>query len=306
MRDNMVPGAGCMLISRGLGVAIAASFSGLASTSHAQTYEGARLLGFADAQRALASANDSIYVNPAGMAMGRLYSLELGYFDDLLGSDRRFNASVVDSQAGPIAGGLAYTYSTRRPDDPSSPDQRLQGHRAELSLASRFAESAAVGTTVRYLSFDTKVGDETVEGRGFSGIQIDVGIQWRMPQGISIGLVGYNLRKSDRPEMPISWGAGLGWQTEVFSVEADVRYNAQKGEPRYSFGAGLVLSEVILLRGGGTFDYVSKTWAISAGAGVAVERIALDVGFRQRLGDRVLEGYGDERVFGTSVRMSMF
>ena len=295
-----------MLRPRGLSTLAAAAVWVSSSAAGAQTYEGARLLGFADARRALATANDSIYVNPAGMAMGRLYSLELGYFDDLLGSDRRFNASVVDSQAGPLAGGLAYTYSKRRPDDAASPDQRLQGHRAELSLAKRIAESAAIGATVRYLSFESTVGDQSVEESGFSAIQFDVGIQWRLSQGLSLGLVGYNLTNSDRPEMPISWGAGIGWQSGVLSLEADVRYNAQVGEPRYSFAGGVVLGESLLLRGGGTFDYASRTWAISAGAGVNVERIAFDIGFRQRLGDRVLEGYGDERVFGVSVRMMVF
>ena len=277
-----------------------------AFTADAQTYEGPRLLGFADARRALASANDSIYVNPAGMAMARLYSLELGYFDDLLGSDRRFNASVVDSQAGPVAGGLAYTYSNRRPDDAASREQRLQGHRAELSLASRISESAAIGATIRYLSFDTTDGNQTIAGAGFSGLQFDVGIQWRLSEGLSLGLVGYNLTHSERPEMPISWGAGIGWQGGVLSLEADVRYDAQVGEPRYSFAAGAVLFEMLLLRGGGMFDYASKTWAISAGAGVSADRIMLDIGFRQRLGDRVLDGYGDARVFGASVRMVVF
>ena len=67
--------------------------------------------------RGLATGNDSIYVNPAGLAMAKIYSIELGYLDDLLGSDRRFNASIVDSQAGPVAGGFAYTYTKRAPDD---------------------------------------------------------------------------------------------------------------------------------------------------------------------------------------------
>lgn len=279
---------------------------GVPAAVHAQTYEGPRLLGFADAQRALASGNDSIYANPAGMATGRLYSIELGYFDDLLGSDRRFNASVVDSQAGPVAGGLAYTYSTRRPDDvPTTSDQRLEGHRVELSLASPLGANAALGTTVRYLTYDRS------DGNGFSGFQMDAGVQWRLWQGLSLGLVGYNLTNSDRPEMPISWGAGLGWQSQFFSLEADIRYNAQRGEPRYSFAGEVVLFEIVLLRGGGLFDYASKTWAISAGAGISVDKFALDVGFRQRLGGGMLEGdvldgYGDARVFGASVRMYIF
>lgn len=309
MQQTPVPGTMRMIRSGGSSTGLSAiavvAVWAASSRADAQTYEGARLLGFANARRALASANDAIYVNPAGTAMARLYSLELGYVDDLLGSDRRFNASVVDSQAGPVAGGLAYTYASRRAGEVASPDRRLEGHRAELSMATLVSEAAAVGATVRYLSFDVTEGDRNVAGAGFSGLQLDIGIQGRLWQGLSLGLVGYNLNKSDRPEMPLSWGAGIGWQSEVLSLEADVRYSAQVGALRYSFAAGVALFEMLLLRAGGTYDNASKTWAISGGAGLSLERIALDIGFRRCLGDRGLEGYGDERVFGASLRMMM-
>src|SRR5438477_564148 len=84
---------------------------------------------------------------PARIALGAVYSLELGYLDDARGSDRRFNASIIDSQAGPLAGGVAYTYSKRRPDDMPSGEDRLVGHRLELSLATKVAENASLGMT---------------------------------------------------------------------------------------------------------------------------------------------------------------
>ena len=276
---------------------------GAAGPARAQSYEGARLLGFAEAQRALATGNDAIYVNPAGLAMAQVYSVELGYLDDLLGSDRRFNASIVDSQAGPVAAGLAYTYSKRAPDAAEGSEQRLEGHRTELSLAMLVAETAAIGVTARYITFDRKDGEEHLPDEDFKSFQIDAGVQWRVWEGLSLGLAGYNLTNSERPELPIAWGAGLGWQAEWFSLEGDVRYNAQKGKPSYSLAVGFIIAELIPIRLGATYDYGNQAWSISAGAGFVVDRFGLDVGFRQRIkGDDLLE-YGDERILGAAMRI---
>lgn len=269
----------------------------------AQTYEGARLLGFADSQRALASDNNAIYVNPAGLAMSQFYSVELGYFDDFEGTDRRFNASIVDSQAGPIAGGLAYTYTTRRPDGVADDSpRRFDGHRVELALATLLAENVSFGVNNRYVAFNRRPDADADPDTSFQVFQIDAGLQWRLTEGLAVGLAGYNLNKSDRPEMPISWGAGLGYQAPWFAVEFDVRYNAQVGKPRFSGALEAILAEVVLLRGGAAYDRLDDSWAISAGAGFFVERFGIDVGYRQRLTGDELRDYGSERIFGISMR----
>lgn len=274
--------------------------------AEAQNYEGARLLGFAEAQRALARGNDAIYVNPAGLALANLYSVELGYVDDLLGSDRRFNASIVDSQAGAVAAGLAYTYSDRAEDEFEGTERRLEGHRTELSLATRLAQSAALGVSIRYLTYERREGEEELPEDDLKSVQVDIGFQWQIWEGLSLGVVGYNLTKSDDPELPIGWGAGLGYQMEWFSIEADVRYNAQVGHPAYSLAAGLVLWDQFPLRFGATYDYGADIWSISGGAGVVFDRFGLDVGFRQRLSGADLQDYGDERVLAAAMRVFFF
>lgn len=278
----------------------------VAGPAAAQTYEGARLLGLSDAQRALGTGNDAIYVNPAGLALGQVYSVELGYMDDLLGSDRRFNASIVDSQAGPISAGLAYTYTKRRPDAVEDSDQRLEGHRTELALATRIGDSFALGITARYLTFDRKKGEEDLPDEDFSSFQVDAGIQWRIYEGLAVGLAGYNLTNSDRPEVPISWGAGVGWQGGSFSIEGDVRYNAQQGRPRYSLGGGFILADIIPIRAGFSYDYGTEVWAVSAGAGLVIDNFGFDVGFRQRLNGEDLDDYGDERILAVAARFLFF
>lgn len=289
-----------------LGSALGILFASPAAV-FAQTYEGAQMIGFAESIRALGTSNDAIYVNPAGIALGGTYSLEIGYLDDFRGSDRRLNASIIDSQAGPVAAGLAYTYTRRRPDDLPEANERLEGHRAELALAGRVAETAAIGLSVRYLTFDRR--DPFTEARnddGFSALTLDAGLQWRIWQGLAIGLVGYNLTNSDRPELPISWGAGVGYLYDAFSIEADVRYNAQIGNPRYSLGAGYVVAQSFPVRAGVAYDRDTKEWDLSVGVGVALERIGIDIAYRQTVNPNGSASDRDARIFAAALRAIFF
>jgi hypothetical protein len=286
----------------------ALAFGAFAPSAYAQgqTFEGARLLGLAESQRALTTQNDSIYLNPAGLALGSIYSAELGYLDDFKGTDRRFNASIIDSQAGPIAGGLAYTYSRLRPAGFTTVEDRLRYHRFDVSLATRVAESASIGLTARYLIFDRYLGDTKLEGAGYNIFTIDAGIQWRIVQGLSLGVSGYNLTNSKRPEIPISWGAGLGYQLGTFSIEGDVRYNAQKGKALYSLGAGYVIADTVPLRAGVSYDLLTESFAISGGLGFILDRFSIDLGFRQRLSGDTPAGEEQPRLFAVCLRGAFF
>ena len=270
----------------------------------AQVVDSARLIGLSDAQRALGNTNDAIYVNPAGLALGRAYSIEAGYLDDIRGSDRRFNASIVDSQAGPVAGGIGYTYSSRRPDDVAAGEERLKGHRLDLSAATRLAEGLAIGMTTRYLRYGRKEGD--VEQEGFDVFTMDVGLQWRLAESLSMGLVGYNLTNNERKELPIGWGAGIGYVLGAFSIESDIRYNAQIGEPRYSAGAGFVIGNLVPLRAGFSYDRADRSIAVSGGLGLTSDRFAVDVGYRQRVSGDFVEDDDDQRILGVSIRTRAF
>jgi hypothetical protein len=299
---------GCGL-GKGLGIGLTLAGIGAIATpafaqgqATAQTFEGARLLGLAEAQRALTSQNDSIYLNPAGLAMGSIYSVELGAFDDLHGSDRRFNASIVDSQAGPIAGGLAYTYTKRRPEDWASLDDQLRYHRFDVALATKVADTAAIGITGRYLIFNRSSSDPTLDGQGFNVLTLDAGVQWHVVQGLALGIAGYNLTNSSHPEVPISFGGGLGYAIGAFSIEGDLRYNAKVGKALYSAGAGYVLADTVPLRAGVAYDAMTQSVSISAGLGFIVDRFAIDLGFRQRLTGTTGVGEDQPRIFGVALR----
>lgn len=272
----------------------------------AQGYEGPRLLGVAEAQRALVVGNDAIYVNPAGLALAQIYSVEIGYMDDLLGSDRRLNASVVDGQSGPLAGGFAYTYTKRAPDAAEGGTARLEGHRTEMVLATRIADTAAIGVTGRYVTFERREGEEDLPDDNFKSFQIDAGFQWQIWQGLSIGVAGYNLTKSEDEQFPLRWGGGIGYRSEWFSLETDVRFNSAKSKPDYSVGGEVIIANFVALRAGTTYSESADTWSISGGVGIVIDRLSIDVGYRQRLKGEDLVDYGDERIFGAGLRLMVF
>ncbi|MCK6550007.1 hypothetical protein L6R52_29505 [Myxococcota bacterium] len=269
----------------------------------AQSFEGARLIGHGGAQRALTNANDAIYINPAGLALGALYSVELGYLDDLRSSERRFNASIADSQAGPLAGGLAYTYTRLRPEGESD-EAVLVGHRVDVSLATLVAEGAAIGVTARYLNLNVKEGDVPVDGAKLSTFTLDAGVQWRIGGGFSLGAAGYNLTNNERSELPVGWGAGIGYGVEAFSIEGDVRYNAQIGKAAYTGTAGYVISQLVPIRAAVTYDLANERVTVSGGIGFITQRFVADLGYQQIV--NAADGEDDARIAGLSLRGMFF
>ena len=307
-------------LGAGLAAGLAATFAafGPPRTAQAQelepafegarlmSFEGARLLSYAGALRALSTSNDAIYLNPAGLALSNIYSIEGNFLDDLRGRQRFFNASVMDSQAGPVAGGLAYTYMTRTVGvDPQGAEYTLEGHRAELSVATKVAETVAIGVTGRYLNFTAKHGEADDPARAIDIFTIDAGLQWRSQSGFCLGLAAYNLTKPDYREVPISWGAGLGFEAEGFAIEADIRYNARIGKAAFSGAVAYAFGGVVPIRLGGSYDLASQSASISAGIGYQTKEFSADFGFRQR----VSEGrYGPDdldgaRMIGLSLRL---
>lgn len=282
-------------------LAVVASVSVAAAQGSVSTefFEGARSMSVAGASRALGTTNDAIYVNPAGMVFSKVYSIEAGYLDDLHGQERTFNSSVMDTQAGPVAAGLGYNFIDRN----LAGDLNQVVHRGDLAIAARAHDQIGIGVTLRYQDVAEAIGDETIEGGGYNIFTLDAGVAWQSDFGLSLGLAGYNLTNSDRPEFPISWGAGIGFGYDWFSIEGDIRYNAQKGRPRFAGGAGVLIYDMIPIRAGVAYDRLDESVHIAIGVGYQQENVALDVTWRQRVvhGDLPDDALGD-RMLALAVR----
>lgn len=256
----------------------------VAFPAQAQQFEGARLLSTAGSQRSLVTGNDAIFINPAGLALSKTISVEANAQDDLSGYETMFAGSIVDSLAGPVAGGTSYVYTDRNFGDFNGAGDRKQlTHQFDVSLATKVADTAAIGVTGRWYRLREKVGDVKLEDLGFDKFTVDVGFQWQSQMGLSLGLAAYNLTNPKERQTPISWGGGLGYQREVFSVVADIRYNAQIGKPRFSGAGTLLIADVIPLRFGVSYDRADRAVIVAGGVGYQQGNFGADIGYRHRV-----------------------
>ena len=122
-----------------------------------------RSLAMGGAHRALGTSNDTLQLNPAGLAIQTRYAIELHYAWSEKFKESRANASAVDSKSGPVAGGLGYELLK----------SELEGyeknlHRVSLGMAYRVGDMFALGTTVHYIEGSRTNNSETEDIREFS------------------------------------------------------------------------------------------------------------------------------------------
>jgi hypothetical protein len=256
-------------------------------------------MGIGGAGRALVTGNDALNLNPAGLAWAKLYSLEASVRDDLRGSDTWINVSIIDSQAGPIAGGISYTYIDRLGPDGA---KTQLGHQIDLALATRLSESMSMGLTARYLKGDENDGDSE-----YQLFTIDAGYQWRLAQGLSLGLTAYNVTNTEQSTAPITYGGGLSYAADSFGISADMYYNAQSDKPKYLAGLAYLLGYNFPLRAGVTYDGLDESIFVSGGIGYQDEGLSADLAYRQRVekGLSMTDDSGD-RQLAFSVRLTFF
>ncbi|NJK88955.1 MAG: hypothetical protein HC923_05805 [Myxococcales bacterium] len=212
---------------------------------------------------------------------------------------------MTDGQAGPIAGGIAYTFGASRPLSSRDRSERLEGHRIEGGLAVRFSETAAVGLALRGMFFDLERDGDRVDD-AFDLVTFDAGLQWKVSPNVSVAVVGRNLTDTDRPEVAPEVGGGIAFGSESFAIELDGVYDAIVQNAELELGVAAVLAKTVPLRIGASYDFEQREVGISGGIGVQVEGFGLDVAYTQRVND-IDDGLDDdERLFVTSMRVVLF
>lgn len=182
----------CWAAVRPLLVAVVLTLSAGAS---AQDFVGARALSLAEAYRATATGNDAIYFNPAGLVVIPRYSPELHYQLDLVDDQHQIDASVVDSKTSKVAAGLGYTFDGRLQTKRFS-----QQHTATLALAFPvFDRLLSVGAGLKYVNVS-----DAILGNYLNALSADVGTLSRLPFGLSLAAVGYNLIPIQSARVPLS------------------------------------------------------------------------------------------------------
>jgi len=218
----------------------------LGAASVFDEFHGVRSTAMGGANCGLGTSNDTLYLNPAGMAVMRRYAVELNYaysgFDDLT----NLNVSVVDSKSSPVAGGLAYTHER---GDPRGADPSL--HRIYMATAYPISDAFAVGLSghnIRGTFVDNGVRRDVAL---YSG---DVGIITRLGQGIGLGVSAHNVVRTDLNRMtPLTFAGGVGWDSSPLAVAADFELDVHDAKHKlqtYRAGAEYLVGSTFPIRAG--------------------------------------------------------
>ncbi|HTP49270.1 MAG TPA: hypothetical protein VMK42_01120 [Anaeromyxobacteraceae bacterium] len=231
------------------------------------------------AYRGLAAGNDGIFYNPAALAARNHFEIDVQGLVAQDGSDTTasiFSGSVVDSTAGPVTGGFAYSYVKTLGYAPRG----FFGGGTNLALATPLGKTFFIGATLNYL-------DLTSSARNVNAVNLTTGLFWQVAKVVSLGAVGYNLINTYHPDLtPIAFGTGAAvGPDDTFHLTADF-YREWGTAVRnvWSAGGEAFLFSVAAIRAGWTFDPGRSTQWWSAGLGFSVSGFGMDFAYRQAFG----------------------
>ncbi len=265
------------------------------------TIQSPREMAFGGAQTALGTSTTALYNNPANLPLSSVYHFEgLAAFSP---EARRqsYGGAVVDSSTAKLAGGLAGTLNALDPDGI---------HRTwtdvRLGIAYPLGDRFSVGGTLRYLRgnqgvttgplggttgpFTALTGTNDLASDGLSGgpivnvMTFDAGMTIIPAEGFRIGAVGHNLTNPGNGLAPTTFQGGLGYTTDLFSVETDAMadfttYKSTAG--RYMAGGELFLGGHVPLRAGYRYDDGTRTHSVSGGLGYIASQWSFEASVRQ-------------------------
>lgn len=265
-----------------------------ATDAKAFDIETTRTLALAGASRSHCPSNAALYLNPAGLSLGRVYHVETLYEYVPTSNGHVVGASVVDSVTSTLAMGLSFNYVTWDPDG-----QDRSEYDVRLSAAYYLANTFAIGLTLKYLFADQEgqgpLGPSVMASNGedlLNTVTLDVGAIITIRNMFNIGVVGYNLTNTESSAAPISLGTALSLQIRSFVVVADVLLDfatRQDLSVRVMGGAEYFLANHYPIRLGYRYDDGRSSHAISAGFGYVSTSWAIEISLRQDVAAEDLE-----------------
>lgn len=238
-------------------------------------------MGGADA--AIATSNDALVTNPAGLAQHQRYHFELDGAVDSRFPAQGVMASVVDSKSTPVASGILFSRWAS-----GQPAGRAEGWL--LGLAYAYPTGAFfLGGETKYLRFHTPDGLVQKFAQ-------DIGLLARRGS-FSYAAVVQNISFSSLgPLFPLTTTAAVAWGSDTdWHLALDYKANLSDTsniKNRFDGGLEYLLEQSIALRVGGTYDATNKLAWFTAGVGILAEVGGVHLTFRRRIEggfDQVLE-----------------
>jgi hypothetical protein len=237
-----------------------------------------RATAMGGAHSAVVTGNDALFSNPAGLAQGRKYHLEVDGLLDARFPATSFTASITDSSTGPMATGLFWQRWG------SGKEQgRASGWLAGLGYSYQ-AGSLLFGGVTKYLRFNTPLMDDAPDGTVHQFMQ-DFGLLARRGT-FSWALVMQNISTTPHPLFPLTGTAGVAWGADASSHFAfDYKVDLHDVDHvKHKIAAGYeMLVDAFALRAGGTYDASNSIWWFSVGLGLLTEKGGAQIVYRRRL-----------------------
>lgn len=266
--------------------------------------ETARTAALGGALRAFSNSIEALQNNPANLAATRVYHIA-GLAQFWSGANRQsYGLAIVDSvvSRSRLAGGLSVNWLFQ---DPEGVDRRALD--ARFALAFPVSDKLLVGASGRYLDLSQ---DGFPRGRnllppsaassGLAGesivqeITFDAGLTIRPTPNLAVSLVGNNLTDPDHSLLPLIFGAGAGFGSDLFTIEVDLAGDFTTYESTKLRGMGgveFLAAGQYPLRLGYRYDEGQGSHALSGGAGYAAREFAFDVSLRRIFGDDAATAY---------------
>jgi hypothetical protein len=245
-----------------------------------------------EALNALGVSTAAMYLNPANLAMARVYHLEAlaAYSPDA--QRQTYALAIVDSllSSTKLSGGLAGAYSRM---DPSGIDRTWTDVRAGLALP--FGDHFSFGLAGRWLRVQQAVASGpfglspassgTPNGPLFDRLTVDAGATVSLGD-FRIAAVGHNLTFPNTALAPTTGTAGIGYFSQSFALEVDGLMDFTtwpKPRGRVMAGGELFLADRYAVRAGWRYDAGTQVNTASLGLGYIDPRWSTEVGLSRDL-----------------------
>jgi hypothetical protein len=267
------------------------------STSPEQAYDqgevpNPRAVGMGGALNALGVSTASLFLDPANMALARVYHLEALAAYAPEAKRQTYGFAIVDSvlNSAHVAGGLGGTWSEF---DPSGIHRTWTDVRAAVALP--LGDHLSLGGTLRWLRVNQDLGvgpfrasdaSDGANGPLFNAVTFDAGATVSLLDGLRIAVVGHNLTDPGTALAPITGAAGVGYFTPTFAIEGDgsldfTTWGSARG--RLMAGAELFAADRYAVRAGWRYDGGTKINSPSVGFGYIDPHWSLELGIRRDL-----------------------
>ena len=233
-----------------------------------------RATAMGGAGAAIATSNDALTINPAGLAQVRRYHLEIDGVYDSRYPAQGLMVSVADSiSTTPVATGLLFSRWGS-----GQPGGRGEGWYGGIAYAYAVG-SFYVGGMTKYLRFATPDG----EAHRFAQ---DVGLLAHRGN-FAYAIAFQNLATSSIPLFPITSTAAVAWGTDsdwhlAIDYKADLS-DLKNVKSRVAAGVELLVDPALAVRGGATWDASARIWWASLGLGILTEKGGVQFVWRRRV-----------------------